>query len=138
MDRVRVAGVDPKHKAVGLIRMGRIDVHLRPLTFDSEYEGQPSSTSLYGNKVYAAALAFYRDDILSVIEEASCSDGLDDDGDGFTDHPDDPDCRYPGDRSEYTYVPTPTLGHLGSGLLVGVLLGFGARAQYRRIATATR
>jgi len=104
----------------------------------SEYEGQPSNTSLYGNKVYAAALSFYRDDILSVIEKASCSDGLDDDGDSFTDYPDDPDCRFPGDRSEYTYVPTPTLGHLGSGLLVGVLLGFGARAQYRRIATPPR
>jgi hypothetical protein len=104
----------------------------------SEYEGQPANTSLYGNKLYAAALAFYRDDILAVIEEASCSDGLDDDGDGFTDYPDDPDCRAPTDRSEYAYAPVPTLGVLGNALLVGALLAFGVRAQHRRVVTAQR
>ena len=103
----------------------------------SEYEGQPANTSLYGNKLYAAALSFYRDDILAVIEKASCSDGLDDDGDSFTDYPDDPDCLSPTDRSEYAYTPVPTLGPIGIALLVGVLLAFGVRARYRRCETGS-
>jgi hypothetical protein len=104
----------------------------------SEYEGQPANTSLYGNKLFAAALVFYRDDILAVIEEPSCSDGLDDDGDTFIDYPDDPDCGSAMDRSEYAYAPVPTLGHLGYALLVGALLAFGVRAQYRRVGTASK
>jgi hypothetical protein len=97
----------------------------------SGYEGQPVSTSLYGNKTYAAALSFYRDDILAAIRQPSCSDGLDDDGDSFVDYPDDPDCFSPTDRTEYTYESVPTLGVLGSALLVGFLLAFGVRAQNR-------
>jgi hypothetical protein len=104
----------------------------------SEYTGQPSDTSLYGNKIYAAALAFYRDDILAAIRQPSCSDGLDDDGDGLTDYSADPDCLHPRDRSEYTYAAAPTLGHLGYALLVGSLLAFGIRAQRRRGVTAPR
>ena len=98
----------------------------------SEYEGQPSNTSLYGNKTYAAALTFYRDDILAAIQQPSCSDGLDDDGDSLTDYPADPDCRAPTDRSEYAFVSAPTLGHLGTALLIGFLAALGVRAQYRR------
>jgi hypothetical protein len=104
----------------------------------SEYAGQPSDTSLYGNKIYAAALAFYRDDILTAIQQPSCSDGLDDDGDGLTDYAADPDCHSPRDRSEYAYAEVPTLGHLGNAVLVGFLLAFGIRAQCRRGVTAPR
>ena len=64
------------------------------------YEDQPSSTSLYGNAGLAVDLWVYRDDILSVIDTPDCSDGLDDDGDGLIDHPDDPGCSSPTDASE--------------------------------------
>ncbi len=104
----------------------------------SEYVDQPANTSLYGNKTYAAALAFYRDDILATIEQPSCSDGLDDDGDTFIDYPDDPDCRHARGHTEYAYAPVPTLAYLGYALLVGALLAFGARTLRRRVDTASK
>ena len=64
------------------------------------YGGQPSETSLYGNTGFAADLWIYRDDLLTVIDTPDCSDGLDDDGDGLIDHPDDPGCSSPTDASE--------------------------------------
>jgi len=45
----------------------------------SQYIDQPSTTSIYDNELFAVDLSFYRDDILAVIEQRSCSDGLDDD-----------------------------------------------------------
>jgi hypothetical protein len=56
------------------------------------FEGQPTNTSLYGNAGIIVDLFAYRDNILAVIEQPDCSDGLDDDGDGLTDFPDDPGC----------------------------------------------
>ncbi|HPG27653.1 MAG TPA: trypsin-like serine protease [Myxococcota bacterium] len=64
------------------------------------FEGQPASTSLYGNAGVAADLAWYRDDILAVIDRPDCDDGLDDDGDGLVDYPNDPGCASPADTSE--------------------------------------
>jgi hypothetical protein len=97
----------------------------------SQYPDQPASSSIYDNKLYAADLSFYRADILAVIEQKSCSDGLDDDGDGFTDYPADPECANASDDSE-SIPGVPTLGFLGMGLLVGaVLLVFGARSRLR-------
>ena len=97
----------------------------------SRYTDQPSTTSIYDNKLFAVDLSFYRDDILAVIEQKSCSDGLDDDGDGFTDYPADPECASANDDSE-SIPGVPTLGFPGMVLLVGsMLLAFGARSRLR-------
>jgi hypothetical protein len=95
----------------------------------SQYTGQPSTTSIYDNKLFAVDLSFYRDDILAVIEQKSCSDGLDDDGDGFTDFPADPECVSFSDDSE-SFPDVPTLGLPGMMLLVFlILLAFSARTR---------
>ncbi len=95
----------------------------------SQYIDQPSTTSIYGNRLYAVDLSFYRDDILAVIEQKSCSDGLDDDGDGFTDYPADPECINANDDSE-SIPGVPTLGIPGMVLMIGLmLLAFGARSR---------
>jgi len=57
-------------------------------------------TVVYEDKTYFADLSAYRDEILSIVEQPSCSDGLDDDGDSLTDYPDDPGCTGPLDDSE--------------------------------------
>jgi hypothetical protein len=55
--------------------------------------GQPAQgASYYENSGIAADLFSYRTDILALIDQPDCSDGLDDDGDGFVDHPNDPGC----------------------------------------------
>jgi hypothetical protein len=51
----------------------------------SLYEGQPNATAVYGNATYAAQLADYRDQILSIVAEPACDNGVDDDGDGLID-----------------------------------------------------
>jgi hypothetical protein len=61
------------------------------------FEGQPEDTSLMGtrgtgNLGLIVDLFAYRNDILAVIEQPECADGIDDDGDGLTDYPDDPGC----------------------------------------------
>jgi hypothetical protein len=97
----------------------------------SQYTDQPSTTSIHGNKLFAVDLSFYRDDILAVIEQKSCSDGLDDDGDGFTDYHADPECASANDDSE-SIPGVPALGFPGMVLLVGLLLfAFGARSRLR-------
>jgi len=60
-------------------------------------ELQPAATSIYGNDSLSVDLAFYRDQILAAIRP--CDDGVDNDGDTFTDL-DDPDCLWVGDVSE--------------------------------------
>jgi hypothetical protein len=55
-------------------------------------EGQPANTSIFGDFGIIADLFAYRTDILAVIDQPGCSDGLDDDGDGLTDFPNDPGC----------------------------------------------
>jgi len=100
----------------------------------SQYTDQPANSSIYDNKLFAADLSFYRADILAVIEQKSCSDGLDDDGDGFTDYPADPECVNANDDSESEFAPgVPTLGFPGMVLLAGaILLVFVARSRFRR------
>ena len=49
------------------------------------YEGQPWETALFGNENWSAQLAEYRDQILSIVAEPACDNGVDDDGDGFCD-----------------------------------------------------
>ncbi len=95
----------------------------------SQYTDQPGATSIYGNRLFAVDLSFYRDDILAVIERKSCSDGLDDDGDGFTDYPADPECVNANDDSE-SIPGVPTLRIPGMVLMIGLmLLAFGARSR---------
>jgi hypothetical protein len=97
----------------------------------SQYTDQPSTTSIYDNELYAVDLSFYRDDILAVIEQKSCSDGLDDDADGFTDYPADPECASANDDSE-SIPGVATLGLPGMILLVvSMLLTFSARSRLR-------
>jgi hypothetical protein len=87
----------------------------------SQYIGQPSTTSIYDNELFAVDLSFYRDDIQAVIEQKSCSDGLDDDGDGFADYPADPECVSANDDSE-SIPGVTTLGSPGTLLLIGMML----------------
>ena len=108
----------------------------------SQYTDQPSTTSIYDNELFAVDLSFYRDDILAVIEQKSCSDGLDDDDDGFTDYPADPECVSANDDSE-SIPSVAALGPylerccLGMMLLVGtMLLAFSARSRLRTQALA--
>ncbi len=54
--------------------------------------GQPANTSIFGDFGVIVDLFAYRTAILAIIEQPDCSDGLDDDGDGLTDFPDDPGC----------------------------------------------
>ena len=61
---------------------------------------QPTNTSLYTNGNVIADLFAYRSQILAIIDQPSCSDGLDDDGDGLTDYPSDPGCTNALDSSE--------------------------------------
>ncbi len=90
-------------------------------------ERQPPRTTLYGNITLAADVAAYRAQILSHVSVPSCSNGLDDDGDGLRDHPEDDGCTSPEDRTEASPLVTVT----GDGpeeearLWTVVALGFG-------------
>lgn len=64
------------------------------------FPGQPANSSLFGNGAFVADLYAYREQILSVIDQPACSDGIDDDGDGLSDFPDDPGCSDPEDPDE--------------------------------------
>jgi hypothetical protein len=111
------------------------DWYLAGIIFSiSQYVDQPITTSIYGNELFAADLSFYRDDILAVIEQKSCSDGLDDDGDGFTDFPADPECVNANDDSE-SIPGVPGLALPGMAALVAsMLIAFGARDRLRNDA----
>ncbi len=64
------------------------------------FGGQPESSAFYGNRTYAVDLAFYRSAILAVTTRPACNDGIEDDGDGLTDFPNDPGCASAGDLDE--------------------------------------
>jgi hypothetical protein len=61
---------------------------------------QPDRTSLYGNVGYASDLFQYRNAILALVDQPDCNDGLDEDGDGLADYPDDPGCTSALDTDE--------------------------------------
>ncbi len=63
------------------------------------YGGQPSNTSFFGNRSLVVDLSAYRDEI-ALLTFPACRNGIDDDGDGLADHPDDPGCDDPDDPSE--------------------------------------
>ena len=54
--------------------------------------GHGNGLSIYGDLGVVVDLFNYRSDILAVIDQPDCSDGLDDDGDGLIDFPSDPGC----------------------------------------------
>jgi len=64
----------------------------------AQYDGQDADDALYGNLTYSADLSYYRDQILDIVYP--CDNGIDDDGDGWVDHPDDPGCADADDPSE--------------------------------------
>lgn len=66
----------------------------------STYGGQPASSALYGNLTLSVDLSYYRTTILSYTTQPGCSDGLDDDGDGLVDFPNDPGCASAADLDE--------------------------------------
>lgn len=66
----------------------------------SEQAGQPAGTALYGNVTFVADLDFYRTQILDVIDQPDCDDGIDEDADGLVDYPEDPGCTDPSDDDE--------------------------------------
>jgi hypothetical protein len=55
------------------------------------YEGQPPSTSLYGNVTWSADLSQYREQLIE-LTRPECANEIDDDGDSLIDWPADPDC----------------------------------------------
>jgi hypothetical protein len=55
------------------------------------YEGQPGSTSLYGNLTWSADLSQYREQLIE-LTRPQCANEVDDDGDGDVDWPADADC----------------------------------------------
>jgi hypothetical protein len=58
----------------------------------STYSGQPGATALFGNESWSVQLSHYRDQILDRVAVPACDNGVDDDGDGWADFPDDPGC----------------------------------------------
>jgi hypothetical protein len=73
----------------------------------STYDDQPPHTLLFGNLSYVADLSHYRDQVLAIIGVPACRDGLDDDGDGLVDYPEDPGCSHADDRTELSVEPDP-------------------------------
>ncbi len=63
------------------------------------YPGQPAETALFGNESWSAQLSEHRAEILSIVAEPACDNGVDEDGDGLTDL-DDPGCDGPDDAFE--------------------------------------
>jgi hypothetical protein len=69
--------------------------------------GQPAGLTLFGNIAHIGDLSHYRDEILALTSQPACSDGLDDDGDGLIDHPEDPGCGDALDRTETSDATKP-------------------------------
>lgn len=65
------------------------------------FMNQPAMTSLYGNAGLIVDLFAYRAEILAIIDQPDCGNGLDDDGDGVADYPNDPGCTSLLDPSEH-------------------------------------
>lgn len=66
----------------------------------SLFQDQPGQTALFGNSSLAADVWFYRDQVLAALSLSDCIDGLDNDGDGLIDHPEDAGCLDPADPNE--------------------------------------
>ena len=90
---------------------------------------QPAESALYGNLTWAADLATYRTQLISMTRP-QCSDEIDNDGDLLVDHPDDPDCasELAADESSPPPPPVPAASALLRTLLVSALLAAGVRS----------
>jgi Trypsin-like peptidase domain len=64
------------------------------------FGGQPANSAFYGNRTYAVDLSSYRSAILVVTTKPACNDGIEDDGDGLVDFPNDPGCASADDLDE--------------------------------------
>ena len=71
-----------------------------------------TSTLFIPTNAFAVAGSEFQILILQAIE---CFDDVDNDGDGFTDYPDDPDCSSPNDESESYVEPESNSGGGGGG-----------------------
>ncbi len=66
----------------------------------STFVGQPVETSLFGDATWSADLSQYRGQLID-LTRPQCANEKDDDGDGLTDWPADPDCASALDDSEF-------------------------------------
>lgn len=103
------------------------------ITSVSSSKSVPKNTSVIGDLIYVADLSSYRSEILRWARPG-CANEEDDDGDGLTDFPEDPDCAGPTDRDERARPGWPTTPARAVGLGVGVfaLVGAGALGLRRR------
>ncbi len=90
----------------------------------SHYPGS-GKDNLAGLAYTALSLANYRNGVAdATVEPDQCSDGIDNDGNGQTDHPSDAGCSGPYDQQEYSVPEAPNCGLTApiivSGLLTGV------------------
>jgi hypothetical protein len=103
----------------------------------SHFDGQPDSTSFYGDTTYLADVSHYHDQIVA-IARPECANGLDDDGDGGTDYPADTGCITPSSddeaRVEAAIASPGAIGTLGVASLLGAI----AIARLWRIEAPTR
>ena len=65
----------------------------------STFVGQPAQSSLFGNLTWSADLSQYRQQLID-LTRPQCANEKDDDGDGLTDWPADPDCASALDNTE--------------------------------------
>ena len=106
------------------------------MTSISTSPGTPGHTTTFGDVTYAADLSSYRDEIWRWTRPA-CSNGLDDDGDGDVDFPDDRNCLSATHTSEHP--GTVVAGGVRTGiwpwvigtLVAVVLIGAIARRRQR-------
>lgn len=71
------------------------------MTSVSSGRDKPAHSTTFGDLTYISNLSLYREEILRWTRPR-CANGLDDDGDGETDFPDDPDCISAYDEDERT------------------------------------
>ncbi len=76
--------------------------------------------------------ASFPDRPIDLISTPDCMDGADNDLDGLTDHPADPDCTAPEDTSEA--VKVPALGTIATAISASLLLALAALRLSRRPA----
>lgn len=94
---------------------------------------QPADLALFTNTSVIADLHAYRSQIVALIDQPDCDNGIDDDGDGYVDYPDDPGCSDPLGPTE---VPEPGfLFAVTSGVFGMVAL---ARARRRAPSSSIR
>lgn len=102
------------------------------MTSVSAHASTPARTATYGDVTYAADISTYRDEILRWARP-ECANEMDDDGDGKTDFPLDPDCDSPEDPDERGRLRFALPSKIGWGVvsIASSVLAFGTLAHYR-------